>query len=67
MDQDAKHLEVLRKALAQAKEVLATNPPADSFAGRKTQEPFPDELRPVPVEYDEIQEAVFQLLKTYGR
>jgi hypothetical protein len=40
-DYDAKHLEWVRPAIAHSLVVLKANPPADTFAGRKTQEPFP--------------------------
>ena len=38
-DYDAKHLKAVRAAIANAKELLEKSLPADSFAGRKTQEP----------------------------
>ena len=66
-DYDAKHLEAVRASLAQCMEVLRSTPSADTFAGRKTQEPFPDGLPQAPVEYDEIREAVLHLSKTHGR
>jgi hypothetical protein len=40
-DYDTKHLEAVRASLATSLEVLKANPPADTFAGRKTQEPSP--------------------------
>jgi hypothetical protein len=46
-DYDAKHLKAVRAAIANAKELLETSLPADSFAGRRTQEPFPQRERPV--------------------
>jgi len=42
-DYDAKHLEAVRAAIANAKELLKNSLPADSFLGRSTQEPFPSE------------------------
>ena len=38
----AKHIEAVRTAVAKSHEILQ-KPPPDSFAGRKTQEPFPEE------------------------
>jgi hypothetical protein len=38
----AKHIETVRVAIAESREILK-KPPPDSFAGRKTQEPFPKE------------------------
>lgn len=38
---DAMHLQVMRDAIKRSCDILAANPPPDSFAGRKTQEPFP--------------------------
>jgi hypothetical protein len=40
-DAQAKHLEFVREAIARSREVLGV-PRPDTFAGRKTQEPFPD-------------------------
>jgi hypothetical protein len=40
---DAMHLEAVRTAIAQSKELLKHSRPGDTFAGRKTQEPFPKE------------------------
>ncbi len=42
-DYDAQHLEAARAAIAHGKEVLKDSGAADTFAGRKTQEPFPKE------------------------
>jgi hypothetical protein len=38
-----KHLEQARQAVALGRAVLNNNPTPDTFAGRKTQEPFPKE------------------------
>ncbi len=40
---DAKHLEWVRSVIAHSLKILQANPPADTFTGRKTQEPFPNE------------------------
>jgi hypothetical protein len=40
-DIDAGHLKEMRELIAQAREMLQRHPPPDTFAGRKTQEPFP--------------------------
>jgi hypothetical protein len=42
-DYDAQHLEAVRAAIAHSKEVIENSYAADSFAGRKSQEPFPNE------------------------
>jgi len=42
-DYDAKHLEAVRAAIAHGKDILKLSGAADAFAGRKTQEPFPNE------------------------
>jgi hypothetical protein len=42
-DYDAWHLEAVRAAIAHSKDLLKDNGAADTFAGRKTQEPFPKE------------------------
>ena len=39
-EQHARHVEQMRKVAAHGREVLEDNPPPDTFAGRKTQEPF---------------------------
>jgi hypothetical protein len=41
-DYDAEHLEAARAAIAHGKVVLKDSGAVDAFAGRKTQEPFPD-------------------------
>ena len=41
-DFEAKQLELVREAIAKSRIILLV-PPPDTFAGRKTQEPFPDE------------------------
>jgi hypothetical protein len=38
-----KHLEQARQAVALGRAVLTSHPTPDTFAGRKTQEPFPKE------------------------
>jgi hypothetical protein len=40
-EQDAKHLERVREAIERARQALVDYPSPDTFAGRKTQEPFP--------------------------
>jgi hypothetical protein len=40
---NAKHIEQMREAMAQSREILNSNPMPDTFSGRKTQEPFPKE------------------------
>ncbi len=40
-ERDDAHLKVARDSVQAAREVLKTNPPPDTFAGRKTQEAFP--------------------------
>lgn len=40
---DAKHLERIRIAIERARQALVDYPSPDTFAGRKTQEPFPVE------------------------
>ncbi len=40
---DAKHVEKIRAAIEQARQTLLDCPSPDTFAGRKTQEPFPRE------------------------
>jgi hypothetical protein len=40
---DAKHLEKVRVAIERARQALVDYPSPDTFAGRKTQEPFPIE------------------------
>lgn len=42
-DLDARYLEQVRRVLAESCDLLQHNLPPDSFAGRKTQEPFPKE------------------------
>jgi len=39
--QDAEHLRHVREVIARSRELLKKNPAPDTFAGRKTQEPFP--------------------------
>jgi hypothetical protein len=39
---DAKHLKLMHEAIAKCRQVLKS-PPPDSFAGKKTREPFPAE------------------------
>lgn len=39
--QDAAHIRQAQTAMAEAREALKQAPPVDTFAGRKTQEPFP--------------------------
>ena len=39
---ETQHLALMQEALARSREVLKS-PPPDTFAGRKTQEPFPGE------------------------
>jgi hypothetical protein len=41
-DKESKHVEQMLDAVARAREVLKS-PPPDTFAGRKSQEPFPQE------------------------
>ena len=41
-DVAAEHLELMREAIARGREILKA-PLPDTFAGRKTQEPFPEE------------------------
>ncbi|HTO63409.1 MAG TPA: hypothetical protein VMM15_19370 [Bradyrhizobium sp.] len=45
-DYDARHLEAVRAAIAHGKHVLEDSDAASTFAGRKTQEPFPKETEP---------------------
>ena len=45
-DQDTANLEQVREMLAAACQVLTNTSSTDTFAGRKTQEPFPQELPP---------------------
>ena len=42
-DLEAKHLAPMREAIVKARELLESLPLPDTFAGRKTQEPFPRE------------------------
>ena len=42
-DFDEKHLEQTRRMIAESCGLLQDNPIPDTFAGRKTQEPFPTE------------------------
>jgi hypothetical protein len=42
-DYDALHLKAVRECLADCMRVLMNSPPANSFLGCKTQEPFPNE------------------------
>ncbi len=42
-EQDDRHIKIMRDEMSAARRVLADNPKPDSFAGRKTQEPFPQE------------------------
>ena len=42
-DSDQEQLEQVRGLLAQSLDVLRNNPVPGTFAGRKTQEPFPQE------------------------
>ena len=42
-EQDAAHLKAVRDTVAKSRELLNDDRPVDTFAGRKTQEPFPDE------------------------
>jgi hypothetical protein len=39
----ARQLELMREAIARSRELLKDTPRSDTFAGRKTQEPFPSE------------------------
>ena len=41
--QEEKHVELVRAAIVEARRTLADNPCPDTFLGRKTQEPFPNE------------------------
>jgi hypothetical protein len=47
-EQHARHVEQMRKMAAHGREVLENNPPPDTFAGRKTQEPFPKSKSKAP-------------------
>jgi hypothetical protein len=38
-----KHLDQIREVVARSYKLLSSNPAPDTFAGRKTQEPFPEE------------------------
>jgi hypothetical protein len=40
---DAQHLQLTHEAVAKSRELLKNMPLPDTFAGRKTQEPFPGE------------------------
>ena len=42
-EQDATHLAMVRAAIAEVRQSLNNSCSADSFAGRRTQEPFPAE------------------------
>jgi hypothetical protein len=42
-EQDAAHLEGVRNTIAKSRQLLNCIHPIDTFAGRKTQEPFPRE------------------------
>ena len=42
-EQDDRHIKMMRDEMNAARRVLADNPKPDAFAGRKTQEPFPQE------------------------
>ena len=42
-DFDVMHLELTRETIKKSRELLANGPVPDTFAGRKTQEPFPQE------------------------
>lgn len=44
-DLDAEHLKGMREAVADSRELLKSSCP-DTFAGRKTQEPFPPGASP---------------------
>jgi len=43
------HLEQMRDVIEQSRKLLAKNPVPDTFAGRKTQEPFPQESAKTPL------------------
>ena len=50
-DMEAKQVALARAAIAEARQMLADDPRPDTFAGRKTQEPFPHEDGPVLAAY----------------
>jgi hypothetical protein len=48
-EQDAAHLDAVRVAIARTRQLLKHSRPIDTFAGRKTQEPFPHENADTPL------------------
>jgi hypothetical protein len=42
-DMDAKQVDQMREVIAQSRKLLSNNPVPDTFVGRRTQEPFPNE------------------------
>ena len=49
-EQDAARLEIVRDSIAKSRQLLTSKLPINTFAGRKTQEPFPPERADMPSE-----------------
>lgn len=49
-DYDMMHVEQIREVIKRSRELLANNPVPDTFAGRKTHEPFPEEGNKSPTD-----------------